>query len=318
MNSMNVTTTVVGNYPRPEWFRDYLRKVEGLQKELDVKADGEILKRVISEVLDEQGRAGIDLPTDGQLIWHDFLLTIASRLDGFEMNGLIRYFDNNLYYRIPVTRGRIKRRGGILYDLDVAFEIYRDIKAVLSCYTVTKLSKNMFYNEYDEFLWDMCRAIRDEIKRLESMGVKYIQIDEPSLIYAKRDELGLLGEVFKEITRVKSETILMTYFDSAENIFPEVLDFGFDVIGLDFVEGYEENLNVVKEYDIHSINMGIVDGRTTKIEDVNDLKEKFEKIVSSGNFKIVYISPNTGLEFLPRVKAYEKMELLTKLRGAII
>mgnify|MGYP000389063463 CR=1 FL=1 len=315
---MNVTTTVVGSYPRPEWFRDYLRKVEGLQKELDVKVDEEIMKRAISEILDEQKKAGIDLPTDGQLIWHDFLLTIASRLDGFEMNGLVRYFDNNLYYRIPVTKGRIKRSEPILYDFDIAFEIYRDIKAVLSCYTVTKLSKNMFYKKYDEFLWDMCEAIRDEVKRLESMGVKHIQIDEPSLLYAKKDELGLLEDVFKEITKVKMETILMTYFGSAENIFPEVLDFGFDVIGLDFVEGYEENLNVVEEYDIHSINVGIVDGRNTTIEDVKDLKEKFDKIISKGNFKKVYISPNTGLEFLPRVKAYEKMELVVKLKEVIV
>lgn len=315
---MNVTTTVVGSYPRPEWFRDYLRKVEGLQKELDVKVDEEIMKRAISEILDEQKKAGIDLPTDGQLIWHDFLLTIASRLDGFEMNGLVRYFDNNLYYRIPVTKGRIKRSEPILYDFDIAFEIYGDIKAVLSCYTVTKLSKNMFYKKYDEFLWDMCEAIRDEVKRLESMGVKHIQIDEPSLLYAKKDELGLLEDVFKEITKVKMETILMTYFGSAENIFPEVLDFGFDVIGLDFVEGYEENLNVVEEYDIHSINVGIVDGRNTTIEDVKDLKEKFDKIISKGNFKKVYISPNTGLEFLPRVKAYEKMELVVKLKEVIV
>jgi len=315
---MNVTTTVVGSYPRPEWFRDYLRKVEGLQKELDVKVDEEIMKRAISEILDEQKKAGIDLPTDGQLIWHDFLLTIASRLDGFEMNGLVRYFDNNLYYRIPVTKGRIKRSEPILHDFDVAFEIYRDIKAVLSCYTVTKLSKNMFYKKCDEFLWDMCEAIRDEVKRLESMSVKHIQIDEPSLLYAKKDELGLLEDVFKEITKVKMETILMTYFGSAENIFPEVLDFGFDVIGLDFVEGYEENLNVVEEYDIHSINVGIVDGRNTTIEDVKDLKEKFDKIISKGNFKKVYISPNTGLEFLPRVKAYEKMELVVKLKEVIV
>jgi len=315
---MNVTTTVVGSYPRPEWFRDYLRKVEGLQKELDVKVDEEIMKRAISEILDEQKKAGIDLPTDGQLIWHDFLLTIASRLDGFEMNGLVRYFDNNLYYRIPVTKERIKRSEPILYDFDIAFEIYRDIKAVLSCYTVTKLSKNMFYKKYDEFLWDMCEAIRDEVKRLESMSVKHIQIDEPSLLYAKKDELGLLEDVFKEITKVKMETILMTYFGSAENIFPEVLDFGFDVIGLDFVEGYEENLNVVEEYDIHSINVGIVDGRNTTIEDVKDLKEKVDKIISKGNFKKVYISPNTGLEFLPRVKAYEKMELVVKLKEVIV
>ena len=33
--------------------------------------------------------------------------------------------------------------------------------------------------------------------------------------------------------------------------------------------------------------------------------------------KEVYISPNAGLEFLPEIKAFEKMKLVSKLRGAV-
>ncbi len=314
---MKVIATVVGNYPRPRWFREYLRKVEGLQKDLDVEIEKDVLRRAISEVLDEQRRAGIEIMTDGQLTWHDFLLTIASRLEGFEMDGLVRYFENNLYYRIPIVKDKVRRVGKILHDFEIAFDIERNLKAVLSCYTVTKLSKNEFYKRYDDFLWDLCKSIKEEMKELESMGVRYVQIDEPSLLYVDKSEIELLKDAFRELTDIGSETILMTYFDSAEKIFPEILDFGFDVIGLDFVEGYEENLNIVKEFSFENINVGIVDGRNTKMEDLGDLKEKFERIVSSGNFKKVFISPNTGLEFLPRVKAYEKMQLVSKLKEVI-
>ncbi len=314
---MRVISTVVGNYPRPEWFRDYLRKIEGLQKDLDVEVDREVLKKAISEVVEEQKRAGIELLTDGQLTWHDFLLTIASRLEGFEMNGLVRYFDNNLYYRIPIVKGKIKRTKRILYDFEIAFEIEKNVKPVLSCYTIAKLSKNEFYSKFDEFLWDLCDAIREEIEELEGMGVEFIQIDEPSLLYAEKDELKNLEDVFKELTSTKAKTVLMTYFDSAERIFPEVLDFGFDVIGLDFVEGYEENTRVLEEYSFERINVGLIDGRNTKMEDLNDLKKKFEEIVSRGEFKEVFISPNTGLEFLPRVKAFEKMRIVSKLKEVV-
>ncbi len=314
---MRVISTVVGNYPRPEWFRDYLRKIEGLQKDLDVEVDREVLKKAISEVVEEQKRAGIELLTDGQLTWHDFLLTIASRLEGFEMNGLVRYFDNNLYYRIPIVKGKIKRTKRILYDFEIAFEIEKNVKPVLSCYTIAKLSKNEFYSKFDEFLWDLCDAIREEIEELEGMGVEFIQIDEPSLLYAEKDELKNLEDVFKELTSTKAKTVLMTYFDSAERIFPEVLDFGFDVIGLDFVEGYEENTRVLEEYSLERINVGLIDGRNTKMEDLNDLKRKFEEIVSRDEFKEIYISPNTGLEFLPRVKAFEKMRIVSKLKEVV-
>ncbi len=314
---MEVVTTVVGNYPRPKWFRDYLRKVEGLQKDLDVEIDRDVLKKAISEVMDEQKRAGIELLTDGQLIWHDFLLTIASRLEGFEMNGLVRYFDNNLYYRIPIAKGKVKRVKKILYDFEIAFEIEKNVKAVLSCYTVAKLSRNEYYPKFEEFVWDVCDAVKEEIKELEKMGVRYVQIDEPALLYAEKNELEFLKDVYNELTDVNAETILMTYFDSAENTFPDVLDFGFDVIGLDFVEGYEENLQILEEYKFDKINVGLIDGRNTKMEDLNELKRRFEEITSKGEFKKVYISPNTGLEFLPRVKAFEKMKLVAKLKEVI-
>ena len=308
-----IISTVVGNYPRPEWFRDYLRRVEGMQKDLDVKVDRDVLKKAISEVIDEQKRAGIELLTDGQLIWHDFLLTIASRLEGFEMNGLVRYFDNNLYYRIPVVKDKVERREKILYDFEIAFEIEKNVKPVLSCYTVAKLSKNKFYSKFEDFLWDLCKAVKEEIRDLESM-VTCVQIDEPALIYAEKNEIKNLEDIFKELTSTKVETILMTYFDSAERIFPEVLDFGFDVIGLDFVEGYEENLKILNEYKIEKINIGLVDGRNTKMENLNELKDKIDKIFSKCDFKKVYVSPNTGLEFLPRIKAFEKMQLVSKLK----
>lgn len=314
---MEVVTTVVGNYPRPEWFRDYLRKVEGLQKDLDVEIDRDVLKKAIGEVIDEQKRAGIEVLTDGQLIWHDFLLTIASRLEGFEMNGLVRYFDNNLYYRIPIAKGKVRRTKKILYDFEIAFEIEKNVKAVLSCYTVAKLSRNNYYSRFEDFVWDVCKAIKEEIKELEKMGVRYVQIDEPALLYAEKEELEFLKDVYNELMDVNAETILMTYFDSAERIFPEVLEFGFDVIGLDFVEGYEDNLRILEEYKFDKINIGLVDGRNTKMEDLNELKDKFEEITSRGEFKKVYISPNTGLEFLPRVKAFEKMKLVAKLKEVI-
>ena len=233
------------------------------------------------------------------------------------MNGLVRYFDNNLYYRIPIVKGKIKRTKRILYDFEIAFEIEKNVKPVLSCYTIAKLSKNEFYSKFDEFLWDLCDAIREEIEELEGMGVEFIQIDEPSLLYAEKDELKNLEDVFKELTSTKAKTVLMTYFDSAERIFPEVLDFGFDVIGLDFVEGYEENTRVLEEYSFERINVGLIDGRNTKMEDLNDLKRKFEEIVSRDEFKEIYISPNTGLEFLPRVKAFEKMRIVSKLKEVV-
>ena len=310
---MKVLTATVGSYPRPEWFRIYLKKLEGKQKDLSARVDPEVYRKAVLEVIEEQRRAGIDLMTDGQLIWHDFLASIASRIKGFAMNGLTRYFNNNLYYRRPVVKSRIEREKPILEEFGIAFEIERRIKAVLSCFTLAKLSKNEYYRSFEDFLHDLSSAIYEEAEELANAGVEYIQIDEPFLLYASREELELAKAVFEKFSTLKSELILMTYFRSAERVLPEILDL-FDLVGLDFVEGFEENLKLVGEYGIDRISVGIIDGRNTRMENVEDLKRKLGKILETSQFKEVHLSPNTGLEFLPRVKAFEKMRLLSELK----
>src|SRR3989338_2905035 len=58
-----------------------------------------VLERATRAVIQEQEQAGLDILTDGQIRWDDLVTTLARTLDGFEMNGLERYFDNNDYYR---------------------------------------------------------------------------------------------------------------------------------------------------------------------------------------------------------------------------
>jgi len=97
-----------------------------------------------------------------------------------------------------------------------------------------------------------------------------------------------------------------------------VLDFNIDVIGLDFVEGYEKNLNLLKEYDVDKeIQAGIVDGRTTKMEDKEQVRRRVEAINEIVNGETLYVSPNTGLEFLPYSKASEKLKILCRSVGDI-
>ena len=67
-----------------------------------------VIREVTSDVIREQTDAGIDLPTDGQIAWEDGQTPFAKGLKGFEITGLIRYFDTNTYYRQPVPSGKIE------------------------------------------------------------------------------------------------------------------------------------------------------------------------------------------------------------------
>lgn len=315
---MELITTTIGSYPRPRWFREYLRKVEGLQKEgEEAEIDKEIYKKAVAEVIENQNKANIELLTDGQLIWQDFLAYLATKISGFEMDGLTRYFDNNVYYRMPIVKEKVSRsKPIILEEFSIAREIEKEksIKAVLSCFTLAKLSINKFYKNEEEFILDLAKVMHEEAKEL-AKKTKYIQLSEPSLLYASKEELEIAKQAVEIITsNVDAKFFLVTYFESAEKILPEVLDFKIDVIGLDFVEGYEKNLGLLKEYGIDkALQIGILDGRNTKMENVEEVKSKLKEILDIASPKEVYVSPNTGLEFLPWIKAYEKLEVLGKV-----
>ena len=111
---VGLQTTVVGNYPKigpgtksPSLRAAISRYQLGRIGEEELHS---IEAEVTKEVLEEQARAGVDLVTDGQVRWDDGQTYFASKVRGFELNGLIRYFDTNTYYRQPVARTRLEWR----------------------------------------------------------------------------------------------------------------------------------------------------------------------------------------------------------------
>ena len=61
----------------------------------------------------KQAEAGIELVTDGQIRWEDEATYLAGAMEGVELNGLIRLFDTNTYYRQPFVEGPVKWRAPI-------------------------------------------------------------------------------------------------------------------------------------------------------------------------------------------------------------
>src|SRR5688572_27611901 len=102
---MAIRTTVVGSYPKPpdEGQTFTVRKTLHAIERGDATADD--LKTARDELaarqIAEQEEAGIDLVTDGLARWDDILTPFARTIRGFEVGGLLRWFDNNVYYRRP-------------------------------------------------------------------------------------------------------------------------------------------------------------------------------------------------------------------------
>ncbi len=316
---MAVETTVVGSYPKPPdegstfTLRKTLHALEGggaTPEDLD-RARDDLVRQVISE----QEDAGIDIVTDGHGRWDDLLTPFARHIAGFEIGGLLRWFDNNVYYRRPVCVGPVEWRGPSSVDaLKFAQSVAtKPVKAVIpGPLTFARLSVDEHYDDHAAFVTAIAGVLAQEAFELEAAGAKYIQIDEPALLGAPED-LELARTALSIVTGEleSAETTLATYFGDAKRLGAELFDLPVDGFGLDLISG-SENFELISSLpEGKHLQAGIVDARNTKLEDVSELRSTIERLagVAGGRLRV---SPSSGLEFLPREKARAKLVRLAE------
>ena len=305
---------LVGIHPRSErlikTFRAYSRKKIGFD-ELS-----KVLERESREIIKLQLDLNYRYVIDGMLRWHDLLRPLAEKLDGVEVDGLSRWFDNNLFYKKPVIVGEVKRTNKILKEYVYPSEVPdRRFKLVLpDPFTFTSLSE-LGKRRFDDVLFDVSKAMNEEIREMEvEMGLGQVQLSAPSLVWRKLDEdsLELAKDAVDECLKgVSAEKMIHLPFGDALNSFPQILDARVDVIGFDMTS---TKLKELREYRIdRGVGLGFVDGRNSLIEDVEFVRRRVEDYLEANEPEMIYITPSCDLEYLPRSVADEKVRLLKKI-----
>jgi len=292
--------------------REYQIKAYGRQKKVDhiqTKEDEAMLVKAMQEVVGD--RAGLDIITDGMITWDDYLASAAASFEGVKMGGLIRFYDNNTYYRRPTIVGDISCKKPVLKNnLDLLKKLNPGAKTkaiVPGPYSLYCLSEDKHYDEPEECIKALSKAIEAEVKTLDA---DYIQIDEPSLSYEiDRDLFPAVNAELKKLTKAaKGKTIITTYFGDLSTCIKEIMELKADYIGIDCVS-FEGNYETLVKSGIKNVQLGLLDARNTKIEDEVRMKDRIEMLDSG---KLI-LSTNCGLEFLPRKYAMRKVDMLTKL-----
>jgi 5-methyltetrahydropteroyltriglutamate--homocysteine methyltransferase len=319
---MAIETHVIGSYPKPpnegEKFvlRQTLQELDkGRATPKDVtKAQDDLVRAVISE----QENAGIDIVTDGHVRWNDLLTPFARNMQGFEIGGLLRWFDNNVYYRRPICVGDLDWGGPSSVDAFrfAASVAEKPVKAVIpGPLTFARLSVDEHYRSHRDFVFAIARVLAQEAFELEAAGARYLQIDEPALLDAPED-LDLAEEaiyiITSELKENETETTLATYFGDAKRCGPRLYDFSVRTFGFDLVSG-PENIQLVRDLPPEKkVQVGVVDARNTKLEDADELTRDIEELAELVGPKSLRVAPSAGLEYLPREKARAKLVRLAE------
>ncbi|MEN3047733.1 MAG: hypothetical protein ABDH63_03000 [Candidatus Caldarchaeales archaeon] len=311
---MRVEAHLSGNLPRGEaLFRALRRHSRGKAKWEEVRATAEA---ETAEWVRLQAESGLNPVTDPMLLWHDHFRPFAENVKGMAVDGLRRWYDNNVFYRAPVVFGRLGLGDPFLDRYLFPSVLGRsEVKLVLpDPLTFAKLSVNNGYQDLSELAMDLAEVTSAEASKLVSrhgLRVVLVQLSAPELAREpKADDLELVREevgLFRR--RLGCKVQLHTFFFSAARSLRSLLDTGADLIGIDL---HATPVPALRGVDVdRELAIGVVDSRSVVVEDPEWMASLAERAVEATGAKAVHFTTNTDLDFLPVDVAREKVHALS-------
>jgi len=308
----------IGENPEQQKLR---RAFAGLEDGKITEAEfAKIQDQAVDDAIAIQEKAGIEVITDGLIRWYDPASHLARNLKGFEINGLLRFFDTNFYYRQPVAHDDIAGGNGNLQE-EISYvksKSGRKIKAVmLGPLSLASMSLNKSRLSFENLCLRLGEILGREAAKMASAGADFIQIEEPAL--ARNPQwFELFRAGFANLVSVKegARLILTFYFGNAGKIIERLGEMPADMIGIDFTYSPGLMEKIRNDGSSKPISFGIVDGRNTRIESADEIARVLEPILKKVSGEC-HVSTSCGLEFLPRAYAVRKLELTSRVAGIL-
>ena len=186
-----------------------------------------------------------------------------------------KWFTTNYHYLVP----EIDSATDIHLNGTKPFDEFEEAKALgihtkpvlVGPYTFLKLARNAKAEplELDKGLVNAVAAVYAEIlTRFAALGATWVQFDEPYLVLDKEDgDVELFKTLYAKILPARTggvKVLLNTYFGHIADVYETVNLLGFDGIGLDLIEGRDENLEAVGRYGVGestTLFAGVINGR---------------------------------------------------------
>ena len=275
---------------------------------------------VTREIINEQIQAGLDIVSDGQIRWYCPFSYTARALQNVSINGLLRYFDTNFYFRQPVIEGPLAWINPILVN-DYRFAAgvtEKPVKVILTGpYTMARYSivKTDHYRHENDprLIHDFARAWAREVEALANAGARWIQFDEPALLKPDvpwndvREAYRLLHHAAQEV-----EIAVAVFWGPLRPVWSELQNLPVDRLVLDLVYGQDLIEVLISDGSPRALGLGLIDGRNTREDDSGPVLRILEQLMPHLT-RNPHLTPSCGLELLPRDRARAKLENLVRI-----
>ena len=293
---------VTGIYPRSEQLVQATRDLD--RGRTTEEAVDEQVERDLAELVSVQQAAGLDLLSDGMLGWQDLFRPLLEATDGLETGALTRFLDTNTFYRAPHATTAMPKLTGPLDE--------RYLPPVPGPKVVTLPSPYAL----SEGTGVPATAIAENVLKpvIESLDAELVVLSEP-FFGREQGSPDVLAEPLQKLAGGPKLALQLTFCNAREPLQNGLAELPVDAIGIDF---YATHLVDVPKGFGKLLLAGIVDARSSALEDPRELAEFAERLRNDREVEQVALVPNGDLQFVSERIAREKLGRLGAAKTATV
>ncbi len=300
-------TTTIGSFPQTPKIRkirlDYKNKII-------FKNDYEnLLKKEIHFIVKKQLDYNIDILVHGEPERGDMVEYFAESIEGFLItnNGWVQSYGSR-YVKPPVIYGDIYIKNYLTLNWAKYSQnlTKKPLKGMLTG-PITMIKWSFRRIDQPNYITSiqMALVLKKEIKKLEKIGIKIIQIDEPAI----REFLPIKNDKYKYyfnwaiktfiliLSGIKNNTQIHTHICYSEfnNIINFIKDLNVDVVSIETSRSNMSITTILNNYN-NDIGLGIYDIHTKRKMEINYAIYLIKIIINNIDIKKIWINPDCGLK----------------------
>jgi 5-methyltetrahydropteroyltriglutamate--homocysteine methyltransferase len=260
------------------------------------------------EFVEIQREARLDFYSDGLLRWQDLFRPLVQLSAGMDARALVRWFNNNSFFRAPEVTGDLTLTGPIPAEMADDGDLPEPKMATLpSPFLFSRATSSD--EDRDALMMTLTREVLSPVAAgLAAHGYRLIHLQEPWLVYFGMDPAGW-DDFAKAVEELRDATegltlVLHTYFGDAGPYAERLRSLPVDAVGVDFVETDLDELGTGWETGLVA---GVLDGRRSPVESAYGTAAFVRRVADALEPSALFVSSNCELELLPRDLARRKV-----------
>jgi len=246
-----------------------------------------------------------------------------------------KWFNTNYHYLTP----KIEASTDVRVVGTKIFDEYQEAKSlgietrpvILGPFTFLQLAEIDDDVNQEKLIIQLTVAYQEVFSKLDNLGAKWIQLDEPGLVRdLSAEQVDVFETLYQNLLADKPLNVLIqTYFGDVRDVYHSLINLPVDAIGLDFVEGKQTKALLTSGFPEDKIlYAGVVNGKNIwrnqfeqTLQQVKDFQNK--KLVLSTSCSLLHVPYTTDNEsFAPEIVNYfsfakEKLEELKVLASLV-